>query len=376
MSAGSEPVSISGPAVYFDGKTSDRHEVTVEVAASALTIRSPAGDLLASWPYDEMEQSSTAEGVFRIGRSGSGDLARLEIRDPQLAAAVDDLSLPVDRTGLRERRGRRKVVAWSIVAVVSLFLVGVFGIPALATRVAPLVPYSLEQKIGDAVNEQIRGMLNPGQQGQSFECGHAPSETAGRAALDRMVARLQEHAAVPFPLKLTVVRRKEANAVALPGGYIYVFEGLITQAKSADEVAGVIAHEIGHVAHRDGTRTILQSGGLSFLFGLVLGDFIGGGAVVFAAKAILSLAYSREVEGAADAYAVELMEKAGGDPRALAEILKRIAGKEDVEIKILLNHPATKERANFIEAAAKNAPRGALITPEEWSALGKICAGS
>ena len=82
-----------------------------------------------------------------------------------------------------------------------------------------------------------------------------------------------------------------------------MFEGLIDKSESADELAGVIAHEIGHVAHRDGTRSLLQAAGLSFLFGMLLGDFVGGGAVVIGARAVLQSSYSREVESAADRYA-------------------------------------------------------------------------
>ena len=88
---------------------------------------------------------------------------------------------------------------------------------------------------------------------------------------------------MPHPLRPAVLRVRVPNAVALPGGRIYVFQGLIDKAESPDELAGVIGHEIGHVAHRDGTRAVLQSAGLSFLLGMLLGDFVGGGAVVIAA---------------------------------------------------------------------------------------------
>ena len=135
------------------------------------------------------------------------------------------------------------------------------------------------------------------------------------------MGKLEVVAALPIPLDAKVVRRSEANAIALPGGHIYVFEGLVEKSENADEFAGVIAHEIGHVAHRDGTRAVLQSAGLSFLFGMLLGDFVGGGAVVIGARAVLQSSYSREVEGAADRYGVELMTRAGGDPRALGTIL-------------------------------------------------------
>jgi Zn-dependent protease with chaperone function len=55
-------------------------------------------------------------------------------------------------------------------------------------------------------------------------------------------------------------------------GQVYVFQGLIAKAENANEVAGVIAHEIGHVAHRDGTNAVPEGGSLSFLFGMLLGD--------------------------------------------------------------------------------------------------------
>ena len=66
-----------------------------------------------------------------------------------------------------------------------------------------------------------------------------------------------------------------------------MFEGLIDKAETVDEVAGVIAHELGHVANRDGLRTLVQAAGLSLVFGSLLGDFVGGGAVVFAAESLL-----------------------------------------------------------------------------------------
>jgi predicted Zn-dependent protease len=171
-----------------------------------------------------------------------------------------------------------------------------------------------------------------------------------------------------------VVRQPEDNAFALPGGHIYVFKGLIDQTRSADELASVIAHEIGHVVNRDGTRTVLQSAGLSFLFGMLLGDFVGGGAVVLAAKTLLNNRYSRDVENAADIYSVGLMNRIGGDPRALGQLLLRIAGTHSGP-RVLLDHPETRDRVAAIEAAAGSAPTRPLLDGAEWAALKNICAG-
>jgi Zn-dependent protease with chaperone function len=162
----------------------------------------------------------------------------------------------------------------------------------------------------------------------------------------------------------------------LPGGIVYVFHGLIDKAENADEVAGVIAHELGHVAHRDGTRTVLQHGAMSLLFGLLLGDFVGGGAVIVAAKTILQTSYSRDVETSADAYAVDLMKLLGADPRALGTILTRIAGSSHGPLKLLLDHPETKERVAAINVRAGTGHIEPVLAPSEWADMKRICSES
>jgi len=368
-------VMISGTGIFYDGTTSARHTVSVELERAALLVRATEGHLLARWPYDDIEHLSSPEGVLRLGRRGSTILARLEVRDLALAASIDELAVAVDRTGSTEGRGRAKVILWSMAAVISLVLVAVFGVPIIADRLTPYVPNAIERKFGEAIDGQVRAMLDTGRKGQAFACGEAPPQQEGRAALTRLVARLQLAAALPYPIEVTMVRKAEANAFALPGGHIYVFEGLIDEARSADELAGVIAHELGHVAHRDSTRSVIQTAGLSFLFGMVLGDFVGGGAVVMASKTLLETSYSREVERRADAYGIDLVARVGGNPRALGDILARIDGANHPGMTLLNDHPDTKDRIAAINSAAPVTNAVALIVPDEWAALKRVCAG-
>ncbi len=365
----------SGAGIYFDGKTSARHDAMVLLSPAALQISARDGRLLAEWPYDELEGLAAPDKVLRLGRRGNAVLERLEIFDPEFAAAVDVRALHIDRTGTIQRRQRGSVIGWTVAATVSLLLVAWFGIPALAERIAPLLPVAIERKLGDAVDMQMRATLDTGRSGTAFECGAAESEKAGRAALDKIVQQLEASAALPGKLRTFVVRRSEANALALPGGQIYVFRGLIEKADNADEIAGVIAHEIGHVAHRDGTKAVLQAGGLSFLFGMLLGDFVGGGAVVIAAKTVLQSSYTREAESAADAYAAALMNKAGGNVTALATMLAKIGGATEPGMKILLDHPETKARIAAINAFANAKSTTPFLDAKEWAALKRICAG-
>jgi Zn-dependent protease with chaperone function len=373
------PALPCGPAIYFDGTCSTRHDVTVEAAAAGLRIiaAKPAGRVLDEWAYAELRRMSAPDNVLRLGRCGETLLARLEIRDPALACAIEDRAETLDRGGAGERRLRRKIAALSFAACVSLVLTAIYGVPALTTRLVPFVPVSVERKLGEAVDKNVYAALDNRHLGPVFVCGRSPGELPGRAALDKMVGKLAAAAALPVALRVDVVRRPEANAAALPGGRIYVDQGMINQAQTPDELAGVLAHEMGHVAARDGTRVVLQTAGLSFLFGMMLGDFVGGGAVVIAAKTVLKSSYSRRVESAADAYSVALMQKAGGDPHALGTILGRVAieGRQRRHgLAILSDHPEIKDRIAAINAVEVSAPGAPFLDIAEWSALKQICA--
>jgi Zn-dependent protease with chaperone function len=366
----------TGPARYFDGLTSARQDVSLELAAHALVIRDSDGAILDQWPYIRLKHLSAPDHIFRVGLRKNPVLARLEITDMQLAHEIDVLAPGIDRTGASARKIRRRAIGWACLAVVTMLLSAIYGMPLLADRLAPVVPRGFEARIGLATNAQIRAMLDKGPPGRPFECGEASVERAGLAAFRKLVGQIEAAANVGTPLTINVVRRPEANAFALPGGYIYVFQGLIDKAENVDELAAVIAHEIGHVAHRDGMRAVLQGAGLSFLFGMMLGDFVGGGAVVLAGRTILESAYSRNVENAADRFGVRVMLTLGADARSLGRFLQRISGDSPGGFTILLDHPTAQERAAAINAIAPPQSRGvALLDPLEWAALKRICAG-
>src|SRR5260370_11539217 len=143
--------AVSGRGIFFDGLTSARHDVVVELAPLTLRMHGADGSVLAEWPYDQLETLSSPDDVLRLGKAGNAVLARLEIKDPQLAMAIDERSMPVDRTGRIERRLRAKVIFWSVAATASLLLVAVVGVPRIATELTPLIPYALERKLGTAV---------------------------------------------------------------------------------------------------------------------------------------------------------------------------------------------------------------------------------
>src|SRR4029079_3346461 len=129
------------------------------------------------------------------------------------------------------------------------------------------------------------------------------------------------------------------NAFALPGGKVYLFNGLLAKADNADEIAGVLAHELGHLKHRDNMRGLIHNGGTSFLIGLLFGDVTGAGELIFASRSLVTTSYTREAEQAADGFSIEVMHKLGRPTKPMGGLLVRVPGKEGKGLSILSSHP-------------------------------------
>jgi Zn-dependent protease with chaperone function len=370
------PMTTTGTGIFYDGLTSDRHKVAVDITGDAIEVKAADGTVLVRWGFADVYPLATSNNVLRIGNAGARVAARLEIHDQAMVAALLARLKRTDRTGMTDGRTRLKVVAYSLAAIATLVGGAIWGVPLLADRIAPHLPIALEIRLGEAIDAQVREALDTTRGRTPFECtGDTGQAATGRAAFKKLVTALEQAAHLPLPLRAVVVRRSDVNAITLPGGRVYVFDGLLTKAEKVDEVAGVIGHEIGHVAHRDGTKAVLETAGLSLLFGMLLGDFTGGGAVVIAARTVLQTSYSRTAEAAADDFGAHLMYKVGGDPRALGAILVRISGHPDMVPHFLLDHPQAEERASAIARIGQPSPTKALLTPAEWTALKSICAG-
>jgi Zn-dependent protease with chaperone function len=257
-----------------------------------------------------------------------------------------------------------RIVAWSLAAACSIVLVALFGIPLAADRLAPLVPDVVEKRIGEAVDGQARAILG----------GRLCERAEGQAAFVKMVDKVRRAGGMDMPFEARVLSSPIPNAFALPGGKIYLLGGLLDRAKDPDEVAGVVAHELGHAQNRDGLRRIIQSGGSSFLIGLLFGDVMGGGAVLFAARSIVDASYSREAETRADGFAIAAMQGLGRSPRPLGEFLVRMTGGGRTAT-IIDSHPLSAERLDRMKAAERPATGAPILSPAEWQALKEICKG-
>jgi predicted Zn-dependent protease len=192
----------------------------------------------------------------------------------------------------------------------------------------------------------------------------------------RLVAELPKD--TPYHFTMTPVWKAEANAFALPGGSMLVTSGLLAEAESPDEVAGVLGHEIGHVIHRHSFRSIARDQGVSLLLAIFVGDDGTLATIAKGTKALWSLGNSRENELQSDRTGVELAYQAGFQPKAMGDFFRRQQAKADVSstleraLAFLSTHPANADRLDQLEAIAAKLPpraRSDFRAPEAWSAI-------
>lgn len=352
-------------AIFFDGVSNTRRSVTLR-AGIELEI-TENGEILARWPWSNIRKADTTSEKLRLRLATGPDLARLDVDDPAFAKTIEAFCPNLLNAGVVGRTSATRIVAWSLAAAVSILLVGLFGVPYAADRVAPLLPQSFDNRLGDMVDGQVRVIF-----GQKT-C----DDLEGVKAYQKLVSKLAAAGGLKTPLTAAVLDSSIKNAIALPGGKVYFFKGLIASAANADEVAGVLAHELGHVHNRDSMRKLLQAGGTSFLLGLLFGDVTGAGAVIIATQTLLDKSYSREAEYRADGFAIETMKRLGRSAAPMGELLVRVTGKQgNSKFSILASHPFSENRLARMKAAMPVHTGEPLLDPGEWNALKGVCAGS
>jgi Zn-dependent protease with chaperone function len=254
----------------------------------------------------------------------------------------------------KRRLKTRSLTAW-------LLAVAVLAVPIAAltqTRIALRKnKYSEEDdvKVGRQASGEIERQIRLFRDGQTADY----IQRVGQGLVEAIPDEFQHRA---FQYDFKVVEAKEINAFALPGGPMYVNTGMILAAKDEGEMAGVMAHEIAHVALRHGTAQATKAapyqtlGALGQIAGAVLGGALGGivgtGAQVGAGAYLLK--FSREYETEADILGAQILARAGYDPRDLAEMFKTIqeqGGGGGPEW--LSSHPNPANRYQRIEEEAR-----------------------
>lgn len=303
-------------------------------------------------PFSELElRLGGFEKDLVFCRAPSMPARTLSVRAEGFVAALEahaGAELARELGKLAEGRRTRRRGAWLSLLLVATALTAVLGLllltPRLAAQAALRLPTSVDRELGAVAAREAEAV------------GVELAEPAATRFLEEIVERLRQAAPERgFAFRVRIVDGDEVNAFALPGGQLVVFRGLLEKATEPEEVAGVLAHEMAHVLGRHGLKNLAHSLGLGLGLRLVLGDAEGllglGGRV---ASAAARNDYSREQENEADAVGVELLLRAGMDPKGLVRFFELLAKEPGSELSGALNwlstHPEHEERIERVHA--------------------------
>ncbi len=231
--------------------------------------------------------------------------------------------------------------------------------PMLTEPAARLVPQSTRTWLGDSA-QKLTGM--------DTLC----TDPDGQAALDRLTSRLTEQHPELRKIRVVPVQSGMINALTLANDKVLLTSAIIAQAGSPDEVAGILAHEFGHVAHHHVLRGVLGQALMQLLIAIFTG--VHGDEVGYVNR-VTNTAHVRKFEAEADTTGIALLRDAHISTQGLGEFFNRVGKMEGVGgrfLKYFSSHPPSAEREKLMrETVVENATPA--MNAKDWLALKNAC---
>lgn len=363
-------------AKFSDGQSARSWQATVRLDARGIFIARGDGQEGLVWPYGALKAhtplSKNSEDAL-ITYTYMPD-AQLFVSHPDFALELIEKAPRLKAASYRWRAAKPLILA----TLLAIFVFGIIWVMDLkpARTIASMMPEGARQTIGRNV---VNGFAAPRRVCRSAK---------GMAALDRLMSRLLDSIEHQNYFSITVIDWSLVNAFAAPGGQMIITSGLIRSARSPEEVAGVLAHEIGHGIELHPETGLVRAISLSAALELLTGG--SSGTLSSLSGLIVKNSYARNDERAADKQALRLLKEAGISQDGLADFFERLNNKDrgaksasyktrkDEPIlgsafDLLRTHPYPQERARDVRETPAYASTPAM-TPEEWRALRQICS--
>ena len=338
---------------WYDGQSALRHTGTAQLTrdgAIALETAEGRRDVVEAGDIVFVE-SRGDETIYSVRDNADFRLIFTDPVPPIIAAKLPEKRQYggwVDKLGLAK--------ASAIFAAVSVVIAA--GVLTAPEWLGPRIPPSWERQFGDAMIGDLGNRI----------CSTPESD----AALAKMLAAVDP---AEQKVRAGIANMDMVNAVALPGGQVLLFDGLLQDAETPEEVAGVLAHEVGHVRERHVMTAVLRQFGLSILLSGADSGLLNNAA------GIAAMGYSRDAEREADAYARARLDEAQVSPLGSAAFFERMeeryGGDEDRPALIgwAASHPASGERADaFRDAHREGRNYRDVLSAEEFTALKEACS--
>jgi Zn-dependent protease with chaperone function len=329
-------------ALYFDGISANAQQaiLSVENAQWIITLPGQAPIVVDASAVRVEDANKNLPRRLTLANGAILEVANQSGFEEMLAATGRS------RSTLDRAQNSWKATISAVVGVAALAVITVlWGIPLVATVVANNLPLSADKRVGDQAWPTIeKDMFTPSKL-------PVERQAALRQRFDQMRAQDPKAPEVELLFRASNIG---PNAIAIPGGRIVMTDELIKIADASlvaseadDAILGVLAHEIGHQAHRHSMRQIVQVTAVAGLVSLWFGDLNALAAA--APTLLLANKYSRQFETESDTYALTMMQRSGIDPHAIANLFELLAAQrpEGNRPNVLSSHPPTPERAKF-----------------------------
>lgn len=344
---------------FLDGESPTTQPVRISLLDTNLRFIAIADRKNQIWDFTTIDWEATRLVNTQL---------RLKQKDHDQWLVVTDNALIAEVQAERKHWTRRNF--WSALPDTSMALraglgtvvicVGLWlGWPMLTAPAARLVPQSTRTWLGDSAQKLM---------GMDTLC----IDPDGQAALDRLTARLTANHPALQKVSVVPVDSKMINALTLANDKVLLTSAIIAQAASPDEVAGILAHEFGHVAHHHVLRGFLGDALMKMLISVFTG--VHGDEMGYI-NTMTNSAHVRKFESEADATGIELLRDAHIATQGLGEFFNRVGKMEGTGgrfLKYFASHPPSAEREKLMrETVVDNATPA--MNAKDWLSLKNAC---
>ncbi|TGK81675.1 M48 family metallopeptidase [Leptospira noumeaensis] len=279
-------------------------------------------------------------------------------------------------------------IVLGILSILIVSIIGFFYFKGLEL-VTNFIPLSADKSLGESVQLKMDAQFEA--------CNTKATDRFFAEALKKVVPKGSHH-----EFSVSVIASTIPNAFALSNGKIYFFSGLLNDAKSQEEVIGVLAHEIAHVEKRHHMRNLVKAGGTSLAISLVIGPGLGNMEFLETfteiGSTILVLKFSRDFETEADITSIEYLKNQNISTSGLLTFFQRMQelekemtkseenpkesnAKDDQVVTksitdFLSTHPATEERMKTLESLIRTGKKGTIkkvVSDNTWKEVQSVC---
>lgn len=295
------------------------------------------------WPYEQIIRDNFWKRGVSIVRSGTYPIQIIEVEQREFADRLENIFKEREKSWFSRilNRNQWRLIRFLLVFFIVIISAYIWLVPFLAERMAKRVPVSYEETLGDGIYNALQPTFT--------------IDAAKTAYINDFFRELQ----VPskYNIRITVVKENIANAFAIPGGNIIVYDRIIYEMGGYEELAALLTHEFTHVNERHTTRALFRQQASSLFISIIFGD-VGtvGNVIASNADGLKSLDYSRRLEKDADMNGLKILSERKIDCNGfirLFELLKKEterAGSQAAEW--ISSHPDLEKRIAYTKANA------------------------